>query len=66
MAKDVYEESKKIGTSMNVRDAIEIIMDACDRRVRKAFFPTKAWMANYIRPIFPDFIDKKLYQMAKL
>lgn len=51
---------------MQVSEAIDYIMQACDRRVRKVFFPTKAWISNYVRPIFPDFIDKKLHSLAKL
>jgi hypothetical protein len=51
---------------MTVEDAIDVILKAIDVRMRKIFFPTKAWIANYIRPIFPDVIDRKLYAMAKL
>lgn len=51
---------------MAVEDAIDVILTAIDVRMRKVFFPSNAWIANYIRPIFPDFIDKKLFAMAKL
>eukprot|EP00347_Sterkiella_histriomuscorum_P015609 403356380 len=61
-----YEETKKRGSSMAVEDAIDVILTAIDVKMRKIFFPTKAWFANYLRPIFPDIIDRKLYAMAKL
>jgi len=51
---------------MHVGKAVDYIMTACDKKVRKVFFPTKAWLSNYVRPLFPDFIDKKLAKMAKL
>ena len=35
-------------------------MKGVDKRARKVFFPTKAWLAVYMRPIFPDYVDKKL------
>jgi len=57
---------KKQGSSLTVVEAIDVIIDGCDKRARKVIFPTKAWLANYLRPIFPDLIDKKLYNMAKL
>jgi len=51
---------------MTVDEAIDVILTAIDVKMRKIFFPTKAWFANYLRPLFPDLIDKRLYQMAKL
>lgn len=51
---------------MAVEEAIDIILTAIDVKMRKIFFPTNAWIANYIRPLFPDYIDRKLYNMAKL
>jgi short-subunit dehydrogenase len=61
-----YEETKRQGSSMTVEDAIDVILKAIDCRMRKIFFPSKAWLANYVRPLFPDVIDRKLYNMAKL
>ncbi len=46
---------------MKVEDAIDVILKAIDCRMRKIFFPAKAWLANYVRPLFPDVIDRKLY-----
>lgn len=45
---------------MAVEDAVKIIMLAADKRARKIFFPFKAYFATYMRPFFPDFIDKRL------
>lgn len=61
-----YEETKKQGSSMTVDDAIDVILQAIDTRMRKIFFPSKAWVANYVRPLFPDIIDRKLSNLAKL
>ena len=60
------ETTKHIGTSLTVNEAIDTILTACDKRARKAIFPTKAWVGNYIRPIFPDIVDKSLSKQAKL
>jgi hypothetical protein len=57
---------KKAGSSLTVRDAIDLILEGCDKRARKVIFPTKAWVANYVRPIFPDVVDGLLYKLAKL
>jgi hypothetical protein len=46
---------------MTVDEAIDVILTAIDVKMRKIFFPTKAWFANYLRPLFPDLIDKRLY-----
>jgi hypothetical protein len=51
---------------MEVSEAIDYIMKAIDCRMRKLIFPTSAWLANYVRPLFPDYIDKKLYIGSKL
>ena len=45
---------------MDAEKAVEVIIECADKRARKAFFPTKAWYGNYIRPIFPTFVDKNL------
>lgn len=57
---------KNIGTSLSVIEAIDTILQGCDKRARKVIFPTKAWAGSYIRPIFPDLIDKSLSKQAKL
>lgn len=51
---------------MRVDEAIELILDGIDKKARKLFFPTKAWAAVYVRPYFPDFIDRKLLKVSKL
>lgn len=57
---------QKSGSSLSVAEAIDIIMEGCDKRARKVIFPTKPWVANYVRPIFPDIIDKRMFEMSKL
>ena len=49
-----------------MHEAIDVILKGCDKRARKVIFPSKAWFGNYIRPIFPDMIDKRLSMEAKL
>lgn len=44
-------------TRMSVESAVDIIMLAADKRARKVFFPLKAYIAAYLRPILPDFVD---------
>lgn len=41
-------------------------MEAIDRRARKVFFPFKAYMAVYVRPILPDLVDSFLRNKANL
>ena len=45
---------------MGVGQAVKIIIECTDKRARKAFFPTKAWYSNYIRPVFPNYVDRNL------
>lgn len=51
---------------MTVEDAIDVILTAIDVKMRKIFFPTNAWFGNYLRPLFPDVVDKRLFAYAKL
>jgi hypothetical protein len=41
-------------------------MTSVDKKARKVFFPTNAWISSYLRPFFPDYVDKKLSKLAKL
>lgn len=43
---------------MEIKEAVDIILLASDSRMRKVFFPWKAWYSNYLRPFFPDYVDK--------
>ncbi|CAD8182724.1 unnamed protein product [Paramecium pentaurelia] len=51
---------------ITIQECVSMILDAADRRARKIFFPFKAYLSVYVRPIFPDFVDKRLKQKAKL
>ncbi|EGR33394.1 short-chain dehydrogenase reductase sdr, putative [Ichthyophthirius multifiliis] len=50
---------------MNVEDCAKIIVFASDKRARKVFFPFKAYMSAYMRPIFPDYVDNKILKLSK-
>lgn len=47
-------------------EAVKVILDAADRRARKVFFPLKAYLAVYVRPFFPDFVDTRMRRASKL
>lgn len=51
---------------MKVEDCAACILDATDRRLRKAFFPLKSAVASYLRPIVPDIIDKRIWERSSL
>lgn len=51
---------------IEVEECVDSILAAADRRARKLFFPFKVYFAVYVRPFFPDFVDKKLKRAAKL
>jgi short-subunit dehydrogenase len=51
---------------IEVEECVDSILAAADRRARKIFFPFKVYFAVYVRPFFPDFVDKKLKRAAKL
>ena len=53
-------------SAMSVEQCAEAIVDAADRRLRKAFFPLGSWMAAYFRPIIPDVMDALILKRAKL
>ena len=67
---EIKENSHKPETQekkvMPIKVAVDLIQLAIDTKMRKIFFPSKAWYANYSRPFIPDFVDKKLERMAKL
>jgi len=52
--------------SMTVEDCASCVIDATDRRLRKAFFPWTSTVASYLRPLVPDVIDKKIHAKARL
>lgn len=45
---------------MPVEECVKTMLEAADRRARKIFFPTNAYLGVYLRPIFPDFVDNRL------
>ena len=51
---------------LSVEECAKTIMEAADRRGRKIFFPFMAYLAVYVRPFFPDYVDKKFKKLAKL
>ncbi len=68
-ATKAQEEAAKDPTkkkTLSIEQAAKFIMMAADTRMRKVFFPEKAWYSNYLRPFAPDFIDKKLLSLARL
>ena len=54
------------GGAMSVEECARAIVDAADRRLRKAFFPFNSWLASYLRPIIPDVMDALILRRAKL
>lgn len=52
--------------AMTVQDCAAAIVDAGDRKLRKAFFPFNSWVASYLRPLIPDAMDKLIMKRAKL
>jgi len=59
----IGEDTKK---AMTVEDCAKAIVDASDRRLRKAFFPFMSFAASYLRPLIPDYVDKKIRGRASL
>jgi len=55
-------EDKRI----SVESCVKTILEATDRRARKVFFPFKSYAAVYVRPFFPDLVDRHLKEAAKL
>eukprot|EP01017_Pseudomicrothorax_dubius_P024347 TRINITY_DN2588_c0_g1_i1.p1 TRINITY_DN2588_c0_g1~~TRINITY_DN2588_c0_g1_i1.p1 ORF type:complete len:178 (+),score=29.08 TRINITY_DN2588_c0_g1_i1:65-598(+) len=53
-------------TRISVEECVKTIVDAADRRARKIYFPMKTYLAVYLRPFFPDFVDGRLKRYAKL
>lgn len=51
---------------LDVRVCAEIVVDAADRRLRKAFFPFTSWLGAYLRPLVPQFVDGAIFSKASL
>jgi hypothetical protein len=60
------EAGKQSQKSMSVEQCARAIVDATDRRLRKAFFPFSSFAGAYLRPLLPDLIDKKIRGRASL
>lgn len=52
--------------SLSVEQCAAVVVDAGDRRLRKAFFPFKSFVASYLRPLVPDAMDALIMARAKL
>jgi len=52
--------------AITVEQCARAIIDASDRRLRKAFFPWKSWAGVYLRPLVPDLVDRSIWKRAKL
>jgi short-subunit dehydrogenase len=52
--------------ALSVEECAAAVVDAGDRKLRKAFFPLKSWAASYLRPLVPDFVDSFVVKRAKL
>jgi NAD(P)-dependent dehydrogenase (short-subunit alcohol dehydrogenase family) len=63
--KQKHEESTN-ENGISVDDCASCIVDATDRRLRKAFFPLGSAIAVYARPLIPDYIDQKIWSKARL
>jgi short-subunit dehydrogenase len=59
-------EEKPSPHAMTVENCAAAIVDAADRRLRKAFFPLNSFLANYLRPFMPDTMDALILKRAKL
>jgi len=59
-------ESAPSKHALTVEECALAIVDAADRRLRKAFFPLKSFVASYLRPLVPDLVDKAIHSRARL
>lgn len=62
--RDAGQQDKE--SAMSVEQCATAIVDAADRRLRKAFFPFNSFVASYLRPLVPDLIDEKIRKRASL
>lgn len=51
---------------MSAKDCSKLIVLAADYKIESFYFPTKAYLANYLYPIFPKLIRERLKKAAKL
>jgi len=71
LRKNALTPDPKLRTSesskaMSVDDCAAAIVDAADRRIRKAFFPWKATVGAYLRPLVPDLVDRSIRNSSSL
>lgn len=60
------QEAAPSPSALSVEQCAAAIVDAADRRLRKAFFPFQSWFASYARPLMPDLMDRFIMKRAKL
>lgn len=59
-------DDEKRDTRIEVEDCVKIIIEAADRKVRRIYFPFRAYIGVYLRPFFPDIVDHFALKEAKL
>ncbi len=52
--------------AISAEAAAALIIEAADRRLRKVYFPLSSYVAAYLRPFFPDFVDYYAHKRSKL
>lgn len=56
----------KIDSRMPVEQCASLIVEAADKRVKKAYFPLKSSIAVYLRPFFPRLLNPIIRRSSKL
>lgn len=47
-------------------EAVDVIMLAADTRIGKFFYHSWAYLGAYLRPLFPDYVDKRMLMVSRL
>jgi len=47
-------------------EAVDVIMLAADARINKLYYHSWAFIGAYLRPFFPDYVDKRMSLASRL
>eukprot|EP00920_Eleutheroschizon_duboscqi_P014727 GHVT01034129.1.p1 GENE.GHVT01034129.1~~GHVT01034129.1.p1 ORF type:complete len:214 (-),score=22.68 GHVT01034129.1:349-990(-) len=59
-------DAQEADKMMSVKDCVDYVMLAADKRARKVTFPLSSYLAIYLRPLVPDVVDQLLKAASKL
>ncbi len=67
VSKDIMEGyTGHVEKAIPLDEAVDVIMKAVDARIGKLYYHNMAFIGAYLRPFFPDYVDRRLAFSSRL